>query len=72
MKVSDTSCNWHAWYCHQRIGTGTGGFGNKKTSGDHPNNSIVEIGQNTNKSPGDLRTLAVSTTPVENHQLMLM
>ena len=24
-----------------------------RTSGDHPNYSIVEIGQNTEKSPGD-------------------
>ena len=24
----DTSCNWHAWYSHQRIGTETGELGN--------------------------------------------
>ena len=24
----DTSCNWNARYCHQRIDTGTGGLGN--------------------------------------------
>ena len=29
-------------------------------SGDHPNYSIVEIGQNTEKSPGDLRRFAVT------------
>ena len=29
-------------------------------SADHPNNSITEIGQNTEKSPGDLRRLALS------------
>ena len=51
---------------------GTGGFGNKTTSGDHPNYSIVEIGQNTEKSPGDLRRLAVTQTPVKNHQLTLV
>ena len=27
---------------------------------------------NTEKSPGDLRRLAVTQTPVENHQLTLM
>ena len=32
---------------------GTGGFGNKRTSVDHPNYCIVEIGYNTKKSPGD-------------------
>ena len=45
---------------HQTIGTGTGGLRNKRISGDHPNYSIVEIGQNTKKSPGDLRRLAVA------------
>ena len=38
-------------------------------SGDHPNYSIVEIGQNTEKSPGDLRKLAVTQTLVRNHRL---
>ena len=27
--------------------------GNRKTSRDYPNYSIIEIGQNTEKSPGD-------------------
>ena len=42
-------------YSHKRIGTG--GLGNKRTRGDHPNDSIIEIGQSTEKSPGDLRNL---------------
>ena len=42
------------------------------TSGDHPNYSIVEIGQNTEKSPGDLRRLTVTQTPVRNHQWTLV
>ena len=33
---------------------GTGGHGNKRKSGDNPNNCIFEIGQNTEKNPGDL------------------
>ena len=68
----DTNCNWHTRYCHQRIDTRTGGLGNKRTSEDQPNYSIVEIGQNTEKSPGDLRRLAVTQAPVENHKLTLM
>ena len=40
--------------------------------GDHPNYSIIENGQNTEKSPGDLRRLAVTQTPVKNHRLKLM
>ena len=34
---------------------GTGGLVNKRRSGDHPNYCIIEIGQNTEKDPGDLR-----------------
>ena len=33
---------------------------------------ITKNGQNTEKSPGDLRRLAVTQTPVKNHQLKLM
>ena len=33
--------------------------------------SIHKIGQNTEKSSGDLRLLTVSQTTVENHQLTL-
>ena len=33
---------------------------NMRTSGDHPNYSIVEIGQNTKQSPENLRRLAVT------------
>ena len=40
--------------------------------GDHSNYSIVGIGHNSKKSPGDLKKLAVTQTPVKDHQLMLM
>ena len=36
---------------------------------DHPDHSIVEITKNTQKSPGDLRRLAVTLTSVKNHPL---
>ena len=45
----DTNCNYCYWYSHQRIGTRTRGLGNKRTSGDHSDYSMVEIGQNTQK-----------------------
>ena len=51
---------------------GPGGLGSWWTSGGHPNDSDIENGQNTEKSPGDLRRLAVTQTPEKNHQLMLM
>ena len=65
----DTNC---IRYSHLSIGTETGGLGNKRNSGDHPNNSIVEISQNTKKSPKDLRRLTVTQTPVKNHLLALV
>ena len=45
-----TNYNRCSWYNHRRIIKGTGRLGNKKTNGDHPNYSIIEIGQNTEKS----------------------
>ena len=64
---SDTNCNWCSWYSHRRIIKGTGGRGNKTTSGDHPKYSFIKSGQNNEKSPGHLRRLAVNQTPVRNH-----
>ena len=49
-----------------------GGLGGRRASGDHPNYSIGENCQNTEKSPGDLRRLAVTQTPVKDHQLTLI
>ena len=51
---------------------GTGGLGSWQASGDHPNDNIIENGQNTEKSPGDLRRLAVIQTPAKDHLLKLM
>ena len=43
----------------------------RKSSLGHPNYSIVKLGQNTEKSPGNLRRLAVTQTPVKDLQLTL-
>ena len=48
------------------------GLGSWRTSRDYPNDSILENGQDTEKSPGDLRRHVVSQTPVKNHRLTLM
>ena len=66
------SCNWCSWYSHQGLIKGAGGLGNKRTNGDHPNYCIIEINQNTEKSPGDLKRLAVTQSPVKDHQVTLM
>ena len=54
------------------FGTVTKGPGGWRPRGDHPNNSIIEDGKNTEKSPGDLRRLAVTQSPIKDHQLTLM
>ena len=59
-------------YSHQRISTEAGGLRNERTSGDHPNYSIVEIRLITEKCPGDLRRFTVAQTPVKNHELTLL
>ena len=46
--------------------------GNQRKNRDHPDLSIGEIGQNTEKSPEDLRRLAVTQTSVKDHQLIII
>ena len=51
------------------------GLGDLEVGGrveDYPNDSIAENGQNPETSFGDLRRLAVTQTPVKNHQPTLM
>ena len=67
-----TNCRCCSWYSHQRFGKRTRGFENKRSSGDNTNYSIVEIGQNTGKSLGDLRKLVVTHTPLNDHRLTLI
>ena len=51
-----TNCNWYTWHSHQMI---------EKGFGDYPNENIIKIGQNSEKSPGNFRRFAVSQTPVK-------
>ena len=60
MKVINILVMICAFGSHQRIIKGTGGLGNKRMSGDHPNYYIIENGENTERSPGNLRRLAVT------------
>ena len=67
----DTNYNWCTWNNTRKIDKGTKRHRNQRTSKDHPNYNITKIDQNTEKSPGDLRRLAVTQPPVKNYQLML-
>ena len=67
-----TNRDWSFWYSYQRIIKGAGKLGGWGTRGDHPNRKIIENGQDTEKSSGDLRKFAVTQTPVKDRQLKLM
>ena len=54
-----------------KLDTGTGELWNKRRNEDYQNR-FIKIGQNTEKSPGDLRRLAVTQTPVRTHRLTLV
>ena len=68
----DTNFNWYTLKNLQKLGKETGRIRNQRMSGDHSDYSVIKIDQNTQKSPGDLRRLAVTQTPVKAHQLMLV
>ena len=42
-----------------------GGLGSKQAGRDYPNDCIDKNGQNPEKSPGDLRRLTITQTPVK-------
>ncbi len=54
---NNTNCDWCFWHGNKRIIKGPGGFGIWRPRGDHPNYYIIENGQNTEKTPGDLGDL---------------
>ena len=63
--IDNNNCNWGTSNDLQRLDKGTGRNENRRTSRYHPNYSIVEIGQNTEKSPGKIRRLVVIQTALE-------
>ena len=64
----DTNCNLCTCNDTQSIDKMAERVENRRTSRDHPNYSILKIGQNTEKSPGNLR-FGVTQTPEKVHQL---
>ena len=56
---------------HEDVGKTAGGVWNWRTNRDHSKYSISKIGQNTEKNPKDLRSLALIQTPMKDHQLTL-
>ena len=58
----DADSGWCTRDNLKKIGKGAGRLGNKRTSSDHLDYSIIKTGQNIEKSPGDLRRLAIAQT----------
>ena len=68
----DTSSNRRPRNDPRRFGKVTRKFRNQRTKTVHPGYSIVKIGQNAEKSPEDLRRLAVTQIPMKDHRLKIM
>ena len=65
---SDTNCNWCTWKELQKLYKLAGRAKNRRASKDHLNYWIVEISQNNEKSPGELRKIAIIQTPmIDDH-----
>ena len=69
---SDTNYSLCARNDPKGLARGLEKVGNWRTNRDHPNYSIIKIGQNTEMKSSDLRWFAVSLTPVKDYQLTLM
>ena len=66
---NDTNCEWYAWNNPQKLRKVNGKVRNWKIYLDHPDYSIVEISQNTEKSSADLRRI-FSKTLMKDHHLV--
>ena len=68
----EASFNWRTRNSHQRMDKGNNVIGNKRVSLNNLYSSVVKIGQNTKKNPGDFRRLVVTQTPVKGHQQIVV
>ena len=62
-------CSWNG---PPRLGKEAKRVGNRKMNRDHPSYSMTKIGQNTEKSPGNVRGLAITQTPLKDHHQTLV
>ena len=67
----DTNCRWCTWKSPQRLVKETRGMVNRSKNQDL-DYSIVKIGKNTEKSPGDPRRFSITQTPVKDQKLKLV
>ena len=65
----EPNCNWRSWNGPRMLVKKTDRVGNRCKNQDYQIYSIVEIGQNAKKRPGELRRFAVTQNPLKAHQL---
>ena len=63
----DANCSWCTWNGPQELGEGSGEIENQWKNQDPLDSSIANVGQNTEKNPGDLRRLAITQILVKYH-----
>ena len=68
----DTNCSWCNWNGLQSFRKEIRTSGHQRKNGNYQDYSIVEIVHNIEKSPSELRGLAVTQTPVKDHQSTLV
>ena len=68
----DNNRNWYTSNSLQRLGKCVRKAGHQKTSRNYPKCNIVENGQNNEKTPENLSSLAVTQTLEKNNQLTLL
>ena len=51
----EINCNWCAMNNLLRLDKGTGRLRNEEVNRDRPDNSLIKIGHDIEKSPGDMR-----------------
>ena len=62
----------YSWNNPHRLERKTGAIGKQRKNRDYKDLSITEIGENTEKSPGDMRRLIVTQTLVKVHLLTMV
>ena len=68
----DTYCSWYTWNGPHKSEKESGTDGDQRKNLENPDYGITEIGQNTEKSPGDLKRYAVTHSLLKADQLTLV
>ena len=67
---SDSNCNWRTWNNPKGLMKGLEDLKIRGQVETIQTKALLRSGQNTEKSPGDWKRIAVTQTLMRNHQLM--